>query len=127
MNKPLAPLMILALASTAHAADDAPFLDVVRRYADTMIDRGRDTYGPQKSGLLLSALDRMTLAPLTTRPAAPGGVRREDRSGPPWEPLTGANPHLDENLLRVLYTLTDLTGEPRYRQAADGELTWFLN
>ena len=28
-----------------------------------MIELGRDTYGPQKSGLLLSALDRMTLAP----------------------------------------------------------------
>jgi hypothetical protein len=51
-------------------------LDVVQRYADTMIERGRDIYGPHKSGLLLSALDRTTLAPLRVRPAPPAGIRR---------------------------------------------------
>ena len=70
----------------------ASLLDVVRRYADTMIERGRDTYGPQKSGLFLSVLDRTTLGPLKSRPAAPGGIRREDRSGEPWNTLVGANP-----------------------------------
>ena len=38
------------------------FLEVVCRYAATMIEHGRDTYGPQQSGLLLSALDRTTSA-----------------------------------------------------------------
>jgi hypothetical protein len=41
--------------------------------------------------------------------------------------MNGANPMLDENLLRVLYTLTELTGDSRYAKAADEELTWFLN
>jgi hypothetical protein len=103
------------------------FLAVVRRYADTMIERGRDTYGPQKSGLFLSALDRLKLAPLAVRPAAPGGIRREDRSGRSWSALTGANPQLDQNLLRVFYTLSQITGDPRYSQVADEELSWFLN
>jgi hypothetical protein len=40
--------------------------------------------------------------------------------------LNGANPQLDQNLLRVLYTLSEITGDPRYREAADEELTWFL-
>jgi len=118
-------------ASTANAATAAEtsssFVDVVRRYADTMIERGRDSYGPKKSGLLLSALDRMTLGPLSVRPAPPGGIRREDRPGRPWAALTGANPQLDQNLLRVLYTLSDITGDPRYRKVADEELAWFLN
>ena len=60
------------------------FLSVVRTYADAMIEHGRDTYGEQQSGLLLSALDRHTLRPLATRPAPPGGIRREDRTGLPW-------------------------------------------
>ena len=125
-------LFILAFAIPACAATEggenrSPFLDVVRRYADTMIERGRDTYGPKKSGLLLSALDRMTLSPLSVRPAPPGGIRREDRAGRPWEALTGANPQLDQNLLRVLYALSEITGDPRYRGVADHELTWFLN
>jgi hypothetical protein len=124
-------LMMAALLAIGVAAEPAPpppksLLDVVRGYADTMIERGRDTYGPQRSGLLLSALDRMTLAPLASRPAAPGGIRREDRSGEPWSALTGANPHLDENLLRVLYALSQMTGEPKYARVADEELTWFL-
>src|SRR4051794_848519 len=113
-------------ASTALAAepppDARPLLNVVRRYADTMIDRGRDTYGPLKSGLLLSALDRTTLAPLTSRPAPPAGIRRGDRSGRPWSALTGANPHLDENLLRVLYALSQITGDKKYEIVADEEL-----
>ena len=111
-----------AVAASPHSS----LLDVVRRYSDTMIERGRDTYGPQKSGLLLSALDRTTLTPLAIRPAAPGGIRREDRPGEPWSPLVGANAQLDENLLRVLYTLSEITGQCQYGRVADEELTWLL-
>jgi hypothetical protein len=104
----------------------SPFLGVVYRYADAMLQHGRDKYGPVETGLLLSALDRGTLAPLVVRPAAPAGIRRDDRVGAPWKPLVGANPHHDENLLRVLYTLSELSGQSRYRDAADAELKWFL-
>src|SRR5688572_11706989 len=109
--------LLLALGASSLAAtttDDRRYLDVVRRYADTMIERGRDNFGPVKSGLLLSALDRGTLAPLTIRPAPPSGIRRGDRSGQPWSAMTGANPHLDENLLRILYTLTQITNDSKY-------------
>jgi Periplasmic pectate lyase len=114
--------------ATVHAGPAATndFLGVVRGYADAMIERGRDNYGPQKSGLLLSALDRGTLSPLTVRPAAPGGVRRGDRPGRAWTAMNGANPQLDQNLFRILYTLTEITGEPRYAKVADEELTWFF-
>jgi len=124
-------LLILAgaLVISGHCTAATPstnFLEVVRRYADAMIEHGRDTYGPQKSGLLLSALDRMTLKPLTVRPASPGGIRRGDRPGRAWSAMNGANPHLDQNLLRVLYTLTELTGDSRYSKTADEELKWFF-
>ena len=125
-------LLLLGLSAACFGGDPqigqpAPdFLKVVRRYADTMIERGRDTYGPQKSGLLLSALDRTTLAPLTVRPSPPGGIRRGDRPGRPWSAMNGANPHLDQNLLRVLYTLSEITGEAGYAKVADEELTWFF-
>src|SRR4030095_2071299 len=111
-------------AVAAAGAPDPPqgFIEIVRRYADTMIEHGRDTYGPQKSGLLMSALDRTTLSPLKVRPAPPGGVRRRDRPGRPWVEMNGANPILDQNLLRVFYTLSDLTGDARYEKVADEEL-----
>lgn len=122
----LLSLLLLGLAVTSRGSEQDSFLHVVRGYADAMIAHGRDVYGPQKSGLFLSALDRFTLAPLEVRPAPPGGIRRGDRPGRPWVEMNGANPMLDQNLLRVLYTLTELTGDARYAKAADEELTWFF-
>ncbi len=104
----------------------SPFLPLVYRYADAMLESGRDTYGPQKTGLFLSALDRANLAPLTTRPPAPAGVREGDRVGAKGGPLAGANPQHDQNLLRLLYTLSELSSKPKYREAADTALKWFL-
>jgi hypothetical protein len=126
--KPFFLLLALSVLTVRAApAPPANFMDVVRRYADTMIEHGRDTYGPQKSGLFLTALDRMTLKPLTVRPAPPGGIRRGDRPGRAWSAMNGSNPQLDQNLLRVLNTLTEITGDARYAKAVDEELTWFLN
>jgi uncharacterized protein YyaL (SSP411 family) len=102
--------ILIACARAAPGAPkpvpQSPYLPVVYRYADTMLKQGRDVVGPQKTGLLLSALDRTTLTP-------PG-----DRSI--------ANVAQDQNLLRVLYTLSELSGKPVYRDAADAELKWFL-
>lgn len=127
----------LLVVWTAHAAAPAsdipkapvpksPYIAVVYRYADAMLEKGRDTYGPQKSGLFLSALDRTTQAPLTNRPPAPEGVRDGDRVGEPSGPLVGANPQHDENLLRLLSLVSDLTAKPKYRDAAGAALKWFL-
>lgn len=104
----------------------SPFLPVIYRYADAMIEHGRDNYGPQKTGLFLSALDRTKLVPLTNRPPAPAGIREGDRVGAKGGRLTGANPQHDENFLRLLYTLTDLSRQSKYREAADAELKWFF-
>ena len=121
-------LVLSVFAPCCHGAEvpSSPFLGVVYRYADAMLQHGRDTHGPRKSGLFLSALDRSTLAPLTIRPQAPAGIREDQRVGAAPGPLVGANPHHDQNLLRVLYTLSELSGKPDYRNAADAELKWFL-
>lgn len=134
----LACIVLLVLASAATGAKPdlktmfqesipaSPFINVVYRYANCMLEHGRDTYGPQKSGLFLSALDRKALSALKTRPPAPRGIREGDRPGPADGPLVGANPQLDQNLLRLLYFLKGMSGEDRYPQAADNELKWFL-
>jgi len=62
-----------------------------------MLEKGRDTQGPQKTGLFPSALDRAALAPLTNRPAAPTGIRESDRVGAKDGALVGANLPHDEN------------------------------
>jgi hypothetical protein len=86
----------------------SPYLPIIYKYADAMLERGRDT-----NGLFHSALDRTAMAPVLNR--VPEGLR-----------LRRSNPHHDQNLLRLLYTLTDLSTKPKYRDAADAELRWFV-
>jgi hypothetical protein len=104
----------------------SPFAKAFYDYANAMLEHGRDNYGPQTTGLFLSALDRKTLGPLKVRPPAPAGIREGDKPGEPGQPLVGANPQLDQNLLRLLYFLKGLSGEDRYPKAADDALKWFL-
>jgi len=133
--------MIFALLTFAHASQgadldlnklfhesipDSPFIGVVYGYADAMLEHGRDTHGPKKTGMLLSALDRKTLSPLETRPPAPAGVSCGSRPGAAGKSLAWANAQMDQNLLRLLYFLKGLSGEDRYPQAADAELKWLL-
>jgi hypothetical protein len=101
-------ILILALAPFAHAAEvpKSPYVAIVYRYADTILKSARDTYGRGKTGFLLSALDRKTFAAL-----------------PDW-PI--ANPKVDENLLRILYTLSELSGKPIYRDAAERDIRAYL-
>lgn len=106
---------------------DSPFAAVVYKYADAMLEHGRDTYGPQRTGLFLSAFDRRTLKPLEGRPDAPAGLSEALRPGTPGKPLVGASPAMDQNLLRLLYFLKDLSTQDRYAQAADAELKWLLH
>jgi hypothetical protein len=100
----------------------SPFVSVVYKYADAMLEHGRE----RQSGLLFSALDRTTLAPLTNLPPAPSGVRAARRVAVASGALAGSNPHHDEDLLRLLYLLSELSSKPKYREAADQELKWFL-
>jgi hypothetical protein len=130
---PLALVVLISAAPFLSAAEvpkapvpKSPYLPVIYRYADTMLKNGRDAYGPQKTALFLSALDRATLAPLTNFPNAPTGIGSGERVGGTNQPLVGANPQHDQNFLRLLYTLSELSGKPHYREAADAELKWFL-
>ncbi len=104
----------------------SPFLGTVYKYADALVKQGRDTYGPQKTGLFLSALDREKVAPLESRPPAPTGIREEERPGPADGPLVGANPMYDETLLLTLRILRGLSGNAAYTQAANEQVQWFL-
>src|SRR5258706_6192880 len=84
----------------------SPYLPVIYRYAEAMLKNGRDTVGKEKTGLFLTSLDRKTLEPLKERPTA--------------------DPNLDQNLLRLLYTLSELSSKTIYREAADAHLKWHL-
>lgn len=115
-------VIVAAIASSTHPAGaDDNHLALVRRYADALIENGTDTYGDEHSGMLLSMMNRDKLRPFDKMPKEPSGVRNADRVTP-----HGSNVNLDQNLYRVLYVLSEITGDAKYRDAADAALTKFL-
>jgi hypothetical protein len=76
----------------------SPYLPLIYRYADTLLEHGRDT-----NGMFLNALDRST-----------------------FKPVQNTNAYDHQNLLRLLYTLSELSTKPKYRDAADAALRAFL-
>lgn len=122
-------LFVAVVGVSCHAADkptqpavagDADYMKLVRSYADAMITHGRDTYGTQHSPLFASAMDRKTFQPFKESPGELAEMRDGDRT------FSGANPMHDQNLYQILYALTELTGQPKYAQAADEVLKWFF-
>lgn len=115
-------LALTARASGVAGPPASPYLGYVYRFADTMIERGRDVYGVQRTGLFLSVLDRATLKPPATSMAVGAGIVVDDQG----DTICRANPQLHENLLRVLYVLRGLSSQAKYSDAADHELKFFL-
>ena len=147
------PLLGLVLVTVVFASPvvaegyDGRFGETAARYADTMLEVGRDVYGDgtmasgdtMKSGLFLSAMDREAEGgpvPLTELPYADTsrdrfGVRQGDRvfdrfADPADQRLVGANVFHDQQLYTLLYRLGETTGQDRYTDAADAALRWFL-
>jgi hypothetical protein len=97
------------------------YLNVALDYADALVDHGTDTYGSTQSGMILSMMNRHTLQPFSSMPTVPNGVRPADRVT-----THGSNVNLDQNMYRVLYMLSDMTGDSKYSTAADAALSKFL-
>ena len=116
--------MVVCGAETANANKKCAnakvdYLDLVRSYADAMIEHGRDVYGPDKTPLFAVALDRKSMK-LLEKVEKTQGIRPVDRH------LKCGNPMVDQNLYQILYALTEVTGEKRYAQEADKTLKWFF-
>jgi hypothetical protein len=100
------------------SANGVDYLALVRAYAETLIEKGRDTYGKVHSPLFAAALSRDSFA-IGKFPEIEG-IRPGDRI------TTGANPMTDENLYQILYALSIITKDPRYSAEADKALKFFF-
>jgi pectate lyase len=106
----LIPAFVAGALSSFGAAGDAPprsepYLQAARAFADTVLERGRDTYGPRRTPLFAEGLHAETLEPV-----------RWKRRGDVWVLSNFAS---QQALMRLLDGLSALTGEPRYRAAAE--------
>ena len=131
-------------------AGPADYVRLVRAYADAMIAHGRDDqrYGEKTSPLFATALRRDTPVPqllpypqfFKNSKPVPGhlwnfcpppdhGFYNIPKVGEDShkQTVSGDDPHDQLGLYRALYMLTELTGEPKYRNAVDEALTWFFD
>ncbi|MHC4573494.1 MAG: hypothetical protein ACYS76_05100 [Planctomycetota bacterium] len=113
-------LALFAVRSDGAAVKPPDYLQIVKSYADTLLEYGRDTYGMVQSPLIASALDRKSLSLIEQDLGRIEGIRNGDRS------LYGANPMHDQDLYQLLYALTDVTGDRKYAREADKALKWFF-
>ena len=81
------------------------YLDAVREFTDNVLKYGRDTYGPKHTPLFVDGLNIHTHEPVKWKFA-----------GQTWI-LSDFASH--QNLFRTLDGLTTITGDPKYRQAAE--------
>jgi len=79
-------------------------LAAVIRFAENVLEKGRDRYGEHHTPLFVDGLNVDTLQPV-----------RWVHEGKKWIPSNLAG---QQNLFRTLVGLSNLTGEPRYRRAA---------
>jgi hypothetical protein len=95
-------------------------LAAVRAFCDLLLERGRDDYGPRKLRLWPNAYDidrRSVPMPDPAKPW-PGQVAGH-------APF-GCNLQQQASLLRLLWAMTDVTGDPKYRTAVrDGLRDYF--
>lgn len=102
-------LLFIALAgfsaSNSKANENSKYLDAVREFADNVLKYGRDTYGPKHTPLFVDGLNIHTHEP----------VKWIIRDGEGW---ILSNLASQQNLFRTLDGLSNITGDPKYKQAA---------
>ena len=81
------------------------YLNAVRTFADNVLKYGRDTYGPKHTPLFVDGLNIHTHEP----------VKWIDPDGTKWILSNFAS---QQTLLRTLDGLSEITGDPKYREAA---------
>lgn len=93
------------MAAESSSLDSQRFLAAVQKFADCVLERGRDVYGPRKTPLFVDGLNVETFDPA-----------RWQRGGQTWVLCNFAS---QQALMRTLDGLTALTKQPRYREAAE--------
>src|SRR5437588_12420224 len=99
---------ILQESSPTSSSVADTLLDAAVAFADNVLRYGRKLYPQQENPLIADGID------LETR-----GGARVDVGVPTVPDRVLSNPAYQQNLMRLLVGLTNLTGEPRFREAAE--------
>ena len=132
-------LLPVSLLVPAPAASEPDFAALARRYADEMVASGTDRWGREDSPQFASMLLRSSppdLLPDAEFPFESRGVNRMHVRNLPniykgnnrAHKITyrGGDVASDAALYKLLYAISRTSGDPRYAEAADASLAWFL-
>ncbi|MFZ5831225.1 MAG: hypothetical protein ACOY3P_14130 [Planctomycetota bacterium] len=92
--------------------DGGRYLEAARRFADAVLEHGRDTYGTEKTPLFVDGLHAESFEPV-----------RWQRQGETWVLSNFAS---QQPLIRLLDGLTAIEGDAKYRQAAEDAARYAL-
>jgi pectate lyase len=110
-------LALIFISPTVFAEDgelsSSRYLGAVRLFADTVLEHGRDVYGEKKTPLFSDGLHVETFEP----------ARWISKDGDVWVLSNFAS---QQSLMRLLDGLTGLTGEAKYREAAETATRYVL-
>lgn len=100
-------VVITGCDPSGQAQDQEPsaYLEAVQTFADNVLEHGRDRYGEVHSPLFADGIDVETKEPMRWR-----------SEGNTW---VISNFGTQQNLLRILVGLSEITGDTRYRMAAE--------
>lgn len=97
-------ISLVLSAPTFAAAEESKYVNAVRTFADNVLKYGNDVYGPKKTPLFVDGINVDTHEPPEWK-----------KDGETW---ILSNMASQQNLFRVLDALTEITGDPKYRNAA---------
>ncbi len=136
---PRPQLVLIVLACLPLHAEQPDYLEIVQRFADTMLEHGTDRYGPEESPLFAGLLMRRRPPELPQNAVyaerGSGADPRDTLNFPPVykgndraHKITyrGADVADDAGLYQMLYELAAVTSDRRYAVAADRALLQFL-
>jgi len=89
------------------------YYDAVQEFLDTVLEHGRDTFGEKDSPLFVDGLDVETMEPVVWK-----------QGGEEWVLSNFAS---QQSLLRTLDGYSAITGEKKYRRAAEDAARYALN
>ena len=98
--------------------DSTKYLNAVRTFADNVLKYGRDTYGPKHTPLFVDGLNVNTHEPVKWISPTAIASRDDITTLTETEEWILSNFASQQTLLRTLDGLTEITGDPKYRDAA---------
>ena len=117
----LSHLPICFSAETSDPTDPNRYLNAVRTFADNVLKYGRDTYGPKHTPLFVDGLNVNTHEPVKW--ISPKGDVLTATETEEWILSNFAS---QQTLLRTLDGLSEITGDPKYRDAAKQAIKYFF-